>query len=203
LPIYQAAAAVVKVVVAIQEKTRIDKSLVPLPQKRAMLKVQLTENSGRFHKSRKIHMPRSQSRVLCWMTHGREVYRQVNISGKASETRYFFFKGAVNADNDTSTLLLLCIDNFRHQSICPTDADINEDTYPDPPENIVHKAYDSTEQYLETHFRLLRADCTLPVRDAIRNYRHGTVEDNEMMIYINVRACQLAAPRFFHRNRFD
>ncbi|CAO3567477.1 unnamed protein product [Mortierella alpina] len=95
-------------------------------------------------------------------------------------------------------------DNFRHQSICPADADINEDTYPDPPENIVHKAYDSTEQYLETHFRLLRADCTLPVRDAIRNYRHGTVEDNEMMIYINVRpmALLLASIGLVHRMSF-
>ncbi|KAF9556582.1 hypothetical protein EC968_008163 [Mortierella alpina] len=95
-------------------------------------------------------------------------------------------------------------DNFRNQSICPTDSDINEDTYPDPPENIVHKAYDSTEQYLETHFRLLRADCTLPVRDAIRNYRHGTVEDNEMMIYINVRpmALLLASIGLVHRMSF-
>ncbi|KAG0196215.1 hypothetical protein BGX28_010420, partial [Mortierella sp. GBA30] len=98
----------------------------------------------------------------------------------------------------------LPLDNFRNQSICPTDIDINEDMYPEPPENIVHKAYDSTEQYLETHFRLLRADCVIPVRDAIRSYRDGIVEDNEMMIYINVRpmALLLANIGLVHRMSF-
>ncbi|KAF9909958.1 NFX1-type zinc finger-containing protein 1 [Linnemannia zychae] len=81
-------------------------------------------------------------------------------------------------------------DNFRFQSVFPTDADINED-YPEPAENIVHKAYDSTEHYLETHFRLLRADCILPVRDAIQSYRYGTVDDNDMTKYINVRPIAL------------
>ncbi|KAF9183496.1 hypothetical protein BGZ51_003999 [Haplosporangium sp. Z 767] len=82
-------------------------------------------------------------------------------------------------------------DNFRFQSICPTEDDINDDEYPDPPENIVHMAYDSTEQYLETHFQLLRADCIMPVRDAIRAYRAGIVDDNEMMIYKHVRPVAL------------
>lgn len=79
----------------------------------------------------------------------------------------------------------LVTDNFRFQSVYPTDTDINED-YPNPAENIVHKAYDSTEHYLETHFRLLRADCIFPVRDAIHSYRYGTVDDNDMTKYINV-----------------
>ncbi|KAI1300666.1 hypothetical protein EDD11_006064 [Mortierella claussenii] len=92
---------------------------------------------------------------------------------------------------DDSWKSLLPSDNFRFQSICPTDKDINDDEYPDPPENIAHKAYDSTEQYLETHYRLLRADCTLPVRDAIRSYRFGAVDDSEMMMYINVRPMAL------------
>ncbi|KAG0367590.1 hypothetical protein BGZ54_003635, partial [Gamsiella multidivaricata] len=82
-------------------------------------------------------------------------------------------------------------DNFRFQSICPSEEDINMDEYPEPPENIVHMAHESTEKYIEAHFRLLRADCTLPVRDAIRSYRGGIVEDNEMMIYINVRPMAL------------
>lgn len=60
--------------------------------------------------------------------------------------------------------------------------------YPEPPENVVHKPYENTEKYIETHFRLLRADCILPVRDAIRSYREGRVEDNEMVVYIKVRA---------------
>ncbi|KAG9069954.1 NFX1-type zinc finger-containing protein 1 [Linnemannia hyalina] len=81
-------------------------------------------------------------------------------------------------------------DNFRFQSVYPTDADINED-YPDPAENIVHKAYDSTDHYLETHFKLLRADCIMPVRDAIQSYRYGTVDDNDMTKYINVRPMAL------------
>lgn len=79
----------------------------------------------------------------------------------------------------------MVIDNFRFQSVYPTDTDINED-YPEPAENITHKAYDSTEHYLETHFRLLRADCILPVRDAIHSYRFGTVDDNDMTKYVNV-----------------
>jgi len=78
------------------------------------------------------------------------------------------------------------IDNFRFQSINPTEDDINSDNYPDPPEHITHKPYDSTEQYLETQFQLLRADCILPVRGAVRAYRDGVVEDNEMTMYTNV-----------------
>ncbi|KAF9136969.1 NFX1-type zinc finger-containing protein 1 [Linnemannia schmuckeri] len=94
-------------------------------------------------------------------------------------------------------------DNFRFQSVYPTDADINED-YPEPAENIVHKAYDSTEHYLETHFKLLRADCILPVRDAIQSYRYGTVDDNDMTKYINVRPMALlfASIGLVHRMSF-
>ncbi|KAF9923656.1 hypothetical protein FBU30_006271 [Linnemannia zychae] len=87
-------------------------------------------------------------------------------------------------------LYTLALDNFRFTSVYPTEADINEE-YPDPPENIVHKAYDSTEHYLETHFKLLRADCILPVRDAIHSYRDGIVDDNDMTKYINVRPMEL------------
>ncbi|KAF9094162.1 NFX1-type zinc finger-containing protein 1 [Mortierella sp. GBA35] len=94
-------------------------------------------------------------------------------------------------------------DNFRFQSVYPTDADINED-YPQPAENIVHKAYDSTEHYIETHFKLLRADCILPVRDAIQSYRYGTVDDNDMTKYINVRPMALlfASIGLVHRMSF-
>ncbi|KAI8348788.1 P-loop containing nucleoside triphosphate hydrolase protein [Mortierella sp. GBAus27b] len=58
---------------------------------------------------------------------------------------------------------------------------------PPPPENIHHRPYDSTEQYLRTQFSLLRADCMLPVRDAVRSFRAGAVEDNEMVVYVKVR----------------
>ncbi|KAF9146114.1 NFX1-type zinc finger-containing protein 1 [Mortierella sp. GBA39] len=94
-------------------------------------------------------------------------------------------------------------DNFRFQSVYPTDADINED-YPEPAENIVHKAYDSTDHYLETHFKLLRADCIIPVRDAIQSYRYGTVDDNDMTKYINVRPMALlfASIGLVHRMSF-
>ncbi|KAF9980630.1 NFX1-type zinc finger-containing protein 1, partial [Modicella reniformis] len=77
--------------------------------------------------------------------------------------------------------------NFRFETTYPTYEDVNVFEYPEPPENIVHKPYSSTEEYIETHFHLLRADCMLPVRDAIRAYRNGAVEDNEMVIYIKVR----------------
>ncbi|KAF9992857.1 hypothetical protein BGZ79_002558, partial [Entomortierella chlamydospora] len=95
-------------------------------------------------------------------------------------------------------------DNFRFQSICPTIMDIEEEDFPDPPENIVHKAYDSTEQYLETHFRLLRADCIIPVRSAIRLYRVGAVDDNDLMVYVNVRPVELLFATFgvVHRMSF-
>lgn len=94
--------------------------------------------------------------------------------------------------------------NFRFQSISPTADDINSDSYPDPPEHITHRPYDSTEQYLETLFLLLRADCTLPVRGAIRAYRDGVVEDNEMTIYTNVRPVALlfASIGVIHRMTF-
>ncbi|KAF9428717.1 hypothetical protein BGZ94_001317, partial [Podila epigama] len=95
-------------------------------------------------------------------------------------------------------------DNFRFQSISPTTVDINDDEYPEPPEHIHHKAYDSTEQYLETQFRLLRADCILPVRWAIRAYRDGAVEDNEMTMYTHVRPVSLlfASVGLVHRVNF-
>ncbi|KAF9429334.1 NFX1-type zinc finger-containing protein 1 [Entomortierella beljakovae] len=83
-------------------------------------------------------------------------------------------------------------DNFRFQSIAPSSIDIEQEQYPDPPENITHKAYDSTEQYLETHFKLLRADCIIPVRSAIRAYRLGAVDDNELIIYVNVNMIEQA-----------
>ncbi|KAF9916765.1 NFX1-type zinc finger-containing protein 1 [Lobosporangium transversale] len=94
--------------------------------------------------------------------------------------------------------------NFRFQSICPTYNDIDADEYPDPPENIIHRGYDSTEQYLHTHFELLRADCILPVRFAIRSYRNGTVDDNDMMMYRNVRPTALlfATIGLVHRMSF-
>ncbi|KAF9321257.1 NFX1-type zinc finger-containing protein 1 [Podila horticola] len=95
-------------------------------------------------------------------------------------------------------------DNFRFQTISPTEADINSDSYPDPPEHITHRPYDSTEQYLETQFRLLRADCTLPVRGTVRAYRDGVVEDNEMTMYTNVRPVALlfASVGLIHRMSF-
>ncbi|KAF9205788.1 hypothetical protein BGZ49_003503 [Haplosporangium sp. Z 27] len=95
-------------------------------------------------------------------------------------------------------------DNFRFQSICPNEMDIENEEYPDPPENIVHKAYDSTEQYLETHFKLLRADCIIPVRSAIRLYRLGSVEDNDLMVYVHVRPMELLFATFglVHRMSF-
>ncbi|KAF9088708.1 hypothetical protein BGX27_002653, partial [Mortierella sp. AM989] len=90
------------------------------------------------------------------------------------------------------------------QSICPTVTDIEQEDFPDPPENIVHKAYDSTEQYLETHFRLLRADCIIPVRSAIRLYKVGAVDENDLMVYINVRPMELLFATFgiVHRMSF-
>ncbi|KAG0050771.1 hypothetical protein BGZ83_004460 [Gryganskiella cystojenkinii] len=95
-------------------------------------------------------------------------------------------------------------DDFRFQSVSPTKDDINADEYPEPEENIVHRAYDSTNQYIETHFRLLRADCIIPVRSAIRSYRDGAVEDNDMMMYINVRPVSLlfATMGLVHRMSF-
>ncbi|GJJ72232.1 helicase required for RNAi-mediated heterochromatin assembly 1 [Entomortierella parvispora] len=95
-------------------------------------------------------------------------------------------------------------DDFRFKSICPTLDDIIVDEYPDPSENIIHTAYDSTNQYLETHFHLLRADCTIPVRTAIRAYRDGAVEDNDMMVYTNVRPMSLlfATIGLVHRMSF-
>ncbi|KAG0304131.1 hypothetical protein BGZ98_005883, partial [Dissophora globulifera] len=95
-------------------------------------------------------------------------------------------------------------DDFRFLSVFPTDMDVNVEDFPDPPENIVHKAYDSTEQYIETHFQLLRADCIIPVRDAIRLYRFGAVDDNEMMVYKHVRPMSLlfATIGLVHRMSF-
>ncbi|KAF9586547.1 NFX1-type zinc finger-containing protein 1 [Lunasporangiospora selenospora] len=85
----------------------------------------------------------------------------------------------------------LGIHNFRGTSVFPTITDIEEEDYPEPPENAWHRAYGSTEEYLKTHFHLLRADCMLPIRDAIRAYQSGTVDENDMMIYIRVHLVSL------------
>ncbi|KAG0094771.1 NFX1-type zinc finger-containing protein 1, partial [Podila epicladia] len=105
---------------------------------------------------------------------------------------------ATNLDTNTRGI------QKTEEPISPTEADINSDSYPDPPEHITHKPYDSTEQYLETQFRLLRADCTLPVRGTVRAYRDGVVEDSEMTMYTNVRPAALlfASVGLIHRMTF-
>jgi len=50
----------------------------------------------------------------------------------------------------------------------------------------VRKTYDSAEDYLETYFRLLRADCFDSFRTGIRALLEGRLDSRDMKVYINV-----------------
>jgi hypothetical protein len=65
----------------------------------------------------------------------------------------------------------------------PDDYDLNIPSYrlplPNIPVNKTKNAYDSVDQYLYTHFELMRNDCLIPLQKAVRSYRetHETLKD--------------------------
>lgn len=62
-------------------------------------------------------------------------------------------------------------------------------TMPPPlPYNNIHTSWESKEQYLETHYRLLRADAICPMQKAVSIYRERPemMDDRDVCIYTHV-----------------
>lgn len=63
--------------------------------------------------------------------------------------------------------------SFREVSVFPSTDEIVAPEYHMSPINIIKGTYDSVDQYLHTHFHLLRDDCLIPLRDGILQHLSG------------------------------
>ncbi|RIA82198.1 P-loop containing nucleoside triphosphate hydrolase protein [Glomus cerebriforme] len=67
---------------------------------------------------------------------------------------------------------------FREIEIVPTKKEILAPPPEDIPINRIDKPYESIEEYLKTHYKLLREDCLRPLREGIRLLRTQPEEKN-------------------------
>ncbi|KAG0166066.1 NFX1-type zinc finger-containing protein 1 [Apophysomyces sp. BC1034] len=72
-----------------------------------------------------------------------------------------------------------------HEILQPLEAEDERPSYrrrrgqiPHIPVNRVRGPYESTEQYLYTHFELMRQDCLMPLQKAVRSYRAAISEES-------------------------
>ena len=50
-------------------------------------------------------------------------------------------------------------------------------------------AYESPDEYMETYFRLLRTDCFFSLKQGIKDYLCGELDNRDMKVYVNVIIC--------------
>ncbi|KAG9285408.1 hypothetical protein G9A89_010883 [Geosiphon pyriformis] len=67
---------------------------------------------------------------------------------------------------------------FRSIPIIPTQYELLQPRPQDLPDNKLDEAYENVDQYLETHFRLLREDCIRPLREGIKKLREPEPDEN-------------------------
>ncbi|RIA83764.1 P-loop containing nucleoside triphosphate hydrolase protein [Glomus cerebriforme] len=94
---------------------------------------------------------------------------------------------------------------FRRIPIIPTEEEMLAPPPKDLPINIIDEPYDSHEEYLETHYKLLREDCISPLREGIRLLQTQPEELNSnLRIYekINLVGISLASMGIVHRISF-
>ncbi|CAG8649688.1 13822_t:CDS:10 [Funneliformis caledonium] len=76
---------------------------------------------------------------------------------------------------------------FRAIPIIPTEKEILAPQPEDIPINRIDKPYDSMDEYLETHYKLLREDCLRPLRKGIQFFRTKPEENNrDLRVYVKV-----------------
>lgn len=51
------------------------------------------------------------------------------------------------------------------------------------PSVLVNKQYESEDDYMDTYFRLLRADCFYNLRIGVRNFISGELDQRDMAVY--------------------
>ena len=55
------------------------------------------------------------------------------------------------------------------------------------PDNHVNQPFVSDEEYIDTHYQLLRANCLTPLAIGVRDYLRGTLDMRDMHVFTNVR----------------
>ncbi|KAK2702438.1 hypothetical protein QYM36_018951 [Artemia franciscana] len=85
-------------------------------------------------------------------------------------------------------------DDFRSLSVVPTRDDILSPQKPFLRPAIVNSSYRSVDDYLDTHFRLLREDFIAPLRSGIQQYKKFKTENkhhrgrvDDLRLYFNVK----------------
>ncbi|CAG8842473.1 5721_t:CDS:2, partial [Gigaspora margarita] len=76
---------------------------------------------------------------------------------------------------------------FRSIPIIPTSKEILEEHPDDLPINKLDGYYESMDEYLETHYRLMREDCIRSLREGIKRLKSFDKEaNNDIRIYEHV-----------------
>ena len=72
------------------------------------------------------------------------------------------------------------------------------------PRNVTKGSYGDGDQYLMTHFCLLREDMVAPLRQGVAAYREGTLDDRDMPVYhdVDLAAIQCTSEGLVYRVRF-
>lgn len=77
-------------------------------------------------------------------------------------------------------------------AVFPTSDDIERDSYVDLPKNNIDGTYNDKDEYLKTHFHLLREDNIIPIREGIRLCRQYVGQKmprrcGDLRLYTNIR----------------
>eukprot|EP00897_Mesotaenium_endlicherianum_P010724 jgi/Mesen1/9680/ME000680S09086 len=87
---------------------------------------------------------------------------------------------------------------FRVQSIVPSVQEMHQVEARNLPHNHTAVPYQNVQQYLETHFQLLREDCMQPLKVGIRQYRNdtgGKKRSHDVRVYKDVIVAGLRCGR--------
>lgn len=81
---------------------------------------------------------------------------------------------------------------FRAIPIIPTEKELLGPQPEDIPVNNIDGPYESLDEYLKTHYELLREDCLRPLREGIRLFREKADEIRTLRIYEKVNLVRIS-----------
>ncbi|CAB4422693.1 unnamed protein product [Rhizophagus irregularis] len=81
---------------------------------------------------------------------------------------------------------------FRAIPIIPTEKELLGPRPEDIPVNNIDGPYESLDEYLKTHYELLREDCLRPLREGIRLFREKAEEIRTLRIYEKVNLVRIS-----------
>ena len=105
--------------------------------------------------------------------------------------------------------------NFRDVSVIPQEKDFQHGARPFVRANVVNGRYDNVDHYLDVHFRLLREDLLIPLREGVSQLRsdrnparpqgsnHGKAKDIRIYYDVNVLNPVCSTKRMVYRIRFN